>query len=66
VVDALKPGGRLFTESDFTDDGHHAMHHLNADDPRGEKIWEGLGMIRENNEWWQKPEKILTGGIEND
>ena len=51
----LKPGGMVFTQSDFTNDnGTNPMHHLDPDDPRGEKFWEKAGLVRESELWWRK------------
>lgn len=56
VGSALKPGGLLFTESDFTnDDGMNPMHHL-SEDKLGVHFWEEQGMKRINKFWWRKPD----------
>ncbi len=57
VIAALRPGGRLFTFSDFSDDGSHPMHHL-SDDASGMQFWNGL--TRESRFWWKKEEAIRT------
>lgn len=52
---ALKPGGLLFTESDFTDDdGGSPMHHI-SEDKLGAHYWNDLGMKRVSTYWWRKP-----------
>ena len=55
IAKALKPGGRVFAQSDFTNDnGQNPMHHLDKDDPRGERYWKEAGLIRESELWWKK------------
>ena len=56
VIGALKPGGLLFTESDFTDQGDHPMHHVSEEDPLGTHFWNDLGMKRVSTYWWKKPD----------
>ena len=58
IVAALKPGGLLFTESDFTESGNHPMHHVNDEDKLGSHYWDELGMKRVSTYWWRKPEEI--------
>ena len=54
IYDALKPGGLLFTESDFTqDNGKNPMHHV-AEDKLGVHFWNDLGMKRISTYWWRK------------
>ncbi|HLE82432.1 MAG TPA: class I SAM-dependent methyltransferase, partial [Dehalococcoidia bacterium] len=58
IVNALNPGGRLFTESDFEDDGAHPMHHVDKTNRRGEKFWKGLDLI---DMWWWEKSAVLAG-----
>ena len=60
VYDALKPGGLLFTESDFTDQGQHPMHHVSTDDRLGAHFWAELGMKRISTYWWQKRQEVVA------
>jgi len=53
IVAALNPGGRIFTESDFEDEGAHPMHHVDKTNRRGEKFWKNLKMV--DMWWWEKP-----------
>jgi len=53
IVDAVRPMGRIFTESDFEDDGHHPMHHVDKANRRGEKFWASCKMT--DMWWWEKP-----------
>lgn len=60
VASALKPGGMLFTESDFTnDDGCNPMHHV-SEDRLGAHFWEDEGMKRVNKYFWRKPEEVMA------
>jgi len=54
IVGALMPGGLLFTDADFTNDGQHPMHHVSQDDPQGSHFWRELGLARLGNFWWRK------------
>lgn len=60
VSDALKPGGLVFAESDFTDHGDHPMHHLDASDAVGAHYWDDLGLKRISQRWWQKEAPLVS------
>lgn len=60
IYAALRPGGLLFTESDFTnDDGKNPMHHVDNSDKLGSHFWNDVGLERVSTYWWRKPEESL-------
>ena len=59
IINAVRTGGRIFTESDFEDDGRHPMHHVDKANRRGEKFWANCKLI--DMWWWEKP-NIPTNG----
>jgi hypothetical protein len=58
LVSVLKPGGRVFTQSDFTDNGNYPMHHIREDG--GDGLWKAAGLEKESELWWRKP--LVTQG----
>ena len=60
IINSLRPEGRIFTESDFEDDGAHPMHHVEKGNKRGEKFWTKCKMV--DMWWWEKPASIGTNG----
>ena len=54
LIAALKPGGLLFADSDFTRNEVKPMHHTDSD-PTGARFWDGLE--RTSRFWWTKVER---------
>ncbi|MHC4867016.1 MAG: class I SAM-dependent methyltransferase, partial [Planctomycetota bacterium] len=62
LVGKLKPGGVVFTQSDFAnDDGHNPMHHIDEDDSSGDKYWRKAGLTKDNQLWWRKEAVTIRG-----
>ena len=58
IINSVLPEGRIFTESDFEDDGAHPMHHVDKTNRRGEKFWMRCNLI--DMWWWEKPKLNLV------
>lgn len=53
IVDALKPGGLLFSQSDWHKDAVHPMHH-ERDDSEWEKAMREAGLVAVKPNWYRK------------